>query len=97
MSDAPATYREIAHRTLNGAIQKVRGLRRRSWEASRKLALFLAKNHNLRHAFFSRGMSPALGRRGTGETNVAGSRFRQLVYNLRWRPEIFLFESAVTH
>jgi hypothetical protein len=28
------------------------------------LALFLAKNHNPYHAFFSRRMSPALGKRG---------------------------------
>ena len=57
-------------------------------EASRKGALFLAKNHNLCHAFFQSPGEPGSWQ-ARNEENVAQRRFRQLVYYLRWRPEIF--------
>jgi hypothetical protein len=59
-------------------------------EASRTLALFLAKNHNLCHAFFSRRMSPALGKRGTRKNERCGQSVQTFTHNLRWMLEIFL-------
>jgi hypothetical protein len=91
--------REILHGPLNGPSRR-RGADCRltpELEANRMPRIFLAKAEIYAIPLDSRRSSPCPTDGEQGEANGAATRFRQRVYNLRWRLEIFSFESAVTH